>query len=246
MQTYSKPIPGLSAIQSAMFVELFRDYEQALVETGYNSQVVRLHLRSVAHFGIWLELEGVALEAMDDQGVAAFDRHRLSCRCPGASRDNGRHVICCIRVFLAFLRERRLLAAHAPPEPHRLVREFLDWMSTQRGVVDSTLTAYQCYVTALVDSLGDDPQTYTSHDLRAFVAQRYRHYGRHSIRMVLAAVRMFLRYLAMEGRCRPGPPLLMKADPLVLTEADPLSARVDVGEARRWRAWFLERRGVSS
>ena len=90
MQTDSKPIPGLSAIQSAMFAELFRDCEQALVEAGYNGQVVRLHLRSVAHFGIWLELEGIALEAMDDQGVAAFDRHRLSCRCPGASRDDGR------------------------------------------------------------------------------------------------------------------------------------------------------------
>ena len=204
MQTYSKPIPGLSAIQSATFIGLFRGYEQALVEAGYNGQVVRLHLRSVAHFGIWLELEGVALEAMDDRSVAAFDRHRLSCRCPGASRDNGRHVICCIRVFLAFLRKRRLLAAHAAPEPHRLVREFLDWMSTQRGVVDTTLTAYRYYVTALVDSLGGDPQAYTSRDLRDFVAQRYRHYGRHSIRMVLAAVRMFLRYLAMEGRCRPG------------------------------------------
>jgi hypothetical protein len=67
MQSYSKPIPGLSAIQSATFIGLFRDYEQALVEAGYNGQVVRLHLRSVAHFGIWLEFEGVALEAMDNQ-----------------------------------------------------------------------------------------------------------------------------------------------------------------------------------
>jgi hypothetical protein len=73
MQPYSKPIPGLSAIQSATFVGLFRDYEQELVGAGYNGQVVRLHLRSVAHFGIWLEFEGVALEAMDDQGVAAFE-----------------------------------------------------------------------------------------------------------------------------------------------------------------------------
>jgi hypothetical protein len=40
-------------------------------------------------------------------------------------------------------------------------------------------------------------------------------------------------------------PPLMKADPLVLSEADPLSARVDVGEARRWRGWLLERREVS-
>jgi site-specific recombinase XerD len=75
-------------------------------------------------------------------------------------------------------------------------------MSTQRGVVDTTLTSYRRYVTQLVDSLGDDPQTYTAHDLRDFVAKRYQHYGRNSIRMVLAAVRMFLRYLAVEGRCR--------------------------------------------
>lgn len=204
MQTYSKPIPGLSAIQSATFVGLFRDYGQELVEAGYNGQVVRLHLRSIAHFGNWLERESVTLEAMDDQSVAAFERHRPNCRCRGASRDNGRHVICCIRVFLAFLRAQRIIRANAPPEPDRLVSEFLDWMSAQRGVVDTTLTSYRHYVSALVERLGDDPHTYRSGDLRDFVAKRYRHYGRHSIRMVLAAVRMFLRYLAMEGRCRPG------------------------------------------
>ena len=34
MQTYSKPIPGLSAIQSSTFIELFRDYEQGLIQPG--------------------------------------------------------------------------------------------------------------------------------------------------------------------------------------------------------------------
>ncbi len=204
MQAYSKPILGLSAIQSATFVGLFQDYQKALAQAGYNPYVARLHLRSVAHFGVWLELEGVALESIDEQTVAAFDRHRSSCRCPGTSRDGGRHVVSCIRGFLSHLRERRLVATHAPPEPSGLVREFLAWMSTERGVVDTTLTSYRRYVTQLVDSLGDDPQAYTARDLRDFVAKRYRHYGRNSIRMVLAAVRMFLRYLAMEGRCRPG------------------------------------------
>lgn len=204
MQAYSKPILGLSAIQSATFVELFQDYRKELVQAGYNPYVARLHLRSVAHFGVWLELEGVALESIDEQTVATFDRHRSSCRCPGTSRDCGRHVVSCIRVFLNHLRERRFVKTNAPPEPSRLVREFLGWMSTQRGVVDTTLTSYRRYVTQLVDSLGDDPQTYTAHDLRDFVAKRYQHYGRNSIRMVLAAVRMFLRYLAVEGRCRPG------------------------------------------
>jgi len=204
MQAYSKPILGLSAIQSATFVELFHDYRKELAQAGYNPCVAWLHLRSVAHFGVWLELEGVARESIDEQTVATFDRHRSNCRCPGTSRDCGRHVVSCIRVFVNHLRERRIVKTNAPPEPSRLVREFLGWMSTQRGVVDTTLTSYRRYVTQLVDSLGDDPQTYTAHDLRDFVAKRYQHYGRNSIRMVLAAVRMFLRYLAVEGRCRPG------------------------------------------
>ena len=204
MQAYSKPILGLSAIQSARFLELFEDYAKELVQAGYNPYVARLHLRSIAHFGIWLELEGVVLESIDEQTVAMFDRHRSGCRCPGTSRDRGRHVVSCIRVFLNHLRERRIVETHAPPEPSRLVREFLCWMRTQRGIVDTTLTSYRRYVTELVNSLGDDPQSYTARDLRDFVATRYRHYGRNSIRMVLAAVRMFLRYLAVEARCRPG------------------------------------------
>jgi hypothetical protein len=48
MQTYSKPILGLSTIQSTTFVELFRDYRKELAQAGYNPCVARLHLRSVA------------------------------------------------------------------------------------------------------------------------------------------------------------------------------------------------------
>ena len=60
------------------------------------------------------------------------------------------------------------------------------------------------YVGDLVRFLGDDPRAYTARGLRDFVAQRCRHYRRNSWRMVLAAVRMFLRHLAAEGQCRPG------------------------------------------
>jgi hypothetical protein len=91
------------------------------------------------HFGVWLELEGVALESIDEQTVATFDRHRSSCRCPGTSCDCGRHVLSCIRAFVNHLRERRIVETNAPPEPSGLVCEFLGWMSTHRGVVDTTL-----------------------------------------------------------------------------------------------------------
>lgn len=213
MHVYTKPVPGLSTIRSATFTGLFQDCEQELVRRGYNQHVARLHLRVIAHFGVWLELEGAALETIDDETVAAFDRHRPRCRCPHTSRDRSRHVLSCVRVFLRHLRERRIVEAKVPPEPSPLIREFLGWMSVQRGVVDTTLASYRGYVTHLVDFLGDDPRTYTARDLRNFVAKRYRHYGSTSIRMVLAAVRMFLRYLAVEGHCRPGLEQALTAPP---------------------------------
>jgi hypothetical protein len=85
MHSYSKPIRGISAIQSQRFVALLHDYEDALVQAGYNAHVRRLHLHSVAHFGIWLERNGLDIEKIADESVAAFERHRARCRCPVAS-----------------------------------------------------------------------------------------------------------------------------------------------------------------
>ena len=205
MHAYCKPIPGLSSIRSAAFVERFREYEQELVRAGYNLHVARLHLRAAAHFGVWIELEGVEFETIDEGTVAAFARHRSRCRCPHTSRDRGHHVVSCVRVFLRHLRARGVVQiVDASPQPRPLVSGFLEWMRVHRGAVDTTLRSYSLYVTNFVGFLGDDPQTYAARDLRDFVAKQYPHYGLNSMRIVLAAVRMFLRYLAVEGRCRPG------------------------------------------
>jgi site-specific recombinase XerD len=205
MYTYSKPVQALSSIRSASFVELVCDYERALLGSGYNPHVVRFHLHAVTHFGVWLELKGAGLGAIDEETVAAFEQHRSRCRCPAVSRNRRRSVVSCIRVFLHQLREQGMVPDAEPvAESKALVREFLQWLTAHRGSVETTRITYRLYVTNLIDFLGDDPQTYTAAGLRDFIAKRYRHYGHNSIRMVLAAVRMFLRYLAVEGRCRAG------------------------------------------
>ena len=205
MHSYSKPVLGLSAVRSASFLELVHDYQTELVRAGYNPFVVRFHLHSVAHFGVWLQQEGTELEMIDEGASAAFERHRSRCSCPGTSCNRGRHVVSSVRVFLRHLREQGKISPTAvPQEPSPLVREFLQWMKAHRGAVETTLSSYRLYVTNLTDFLGDDPRTYSNRGLRDFVEKRYRHYGCNSIRMVLAAVRMFMRYLSVEGRCRPG------------------------------------------
>jgi integrase/recombinase XerD len=204
MHTYTRPILGLSAIRSEGFLEYFGEYQKQLAEAGYCEIVARLHLHSVAHFGVWLERERIGLETVDDETVAQFSRHREDCGCPGTSSNHGRHVDSYVRVFVRYLRSRGAVRARESCKVDDLVRGFLDWMRAHRGVVDRTLVSYERYVAGVVDFLGDKPQAYTAGGLRDFVCERYRHYGRHSVRMVLAAVRMFLRYLAINGRCRPG------------------------------------------
>jgi integrase/recombinase XerD len=205
MYTYLKPIRGLSSIQSTSFIELIYHHEKALLANGYNPYVVRFHLHSVAHFGIWLEQNGAELGVIDEGTLTAFEQHRSHCRCPAASRNRRPEVTSCIRVFLNYLREQGKIPPVEPAEESEdLVRDFLRWMTAHRGSVETTQISYKLYVTNLIEFLGNVPQTYTAAGLRDFLSKRYRHYGVNSIRMVLAAVRMFLRYLAGKGRCRTG------------------------------------------
>lgn len=201
---YSSPVAGLSAIRSKTFQQLCGEYEKKLHGAGYHPTAVRLHLHSITHFGVWCECEDRPLETINDESLKAFERHRPTCQCPGTSRNRARQVLSCVRGFLRHLRERGVTPVEAGPQPVRWVQGFLRWMRVDRGVGESTLTSYGHYVGDLVRVLGDDPRTYTARGLRDFVEQRYRHYRRNSSRMVVAAVRMFVRYLAVEGECRPG------------------------------------------
>jgi len=201
---YSTPVAGLSGIRSQAFQRLFGEYERRLLDTGYHHRVARLHLLSIAHFGVWIELEGRRLETITEQTVEAFERHRSTCRCPATSRNRTPEVLSGVRGFIRHLRERGAVQVEAHPQRVGRVQGFLRWMRADRGVVESTLSSYGGYAQDLVRFLGDDPRTYTARGLRDFVEQRCRHYRRTSVRMVVAAVRMFLRYLIVEGQCRPG------------------------------------------
>ncbi len=205
MHRSSKAVRGRSAIRSSAFQSLVDEYEQRLLRSGYNRKVVRFHLHAVAHFGIWLELQDRDLKEIDEETLWSFERHRSTCTCPGPPRNRARQVLSCVRRFLEHLRKHGVVqSVDARPRRIRLVDDFLEWMKVHRGIVETTRTSYGVYVANLVRVLGDDPQTYTARGLRDFVETQYRHYRSTSLRMVLAAVRMFLRYLAVEGKCRPG------------------------------------------
>jgi integrase/recombinase XerD len=85
-----------------------------------------------------------------------------------------------------------------------LVTAFCGWMRRQRGVTDTTLRLYRRAAIALLGYLGDDPVRYEAGVLRAAVREVVGGRGAATAKQVATVARAFLRYLAVEGRCRPG------------------------------------------
>jgi site-specific recombinase XerD len=85
-----------------------------------------------------------------------------------------------------------------------LVQGFNEWMVQRRGLKQGTLRGYGGAIRDLIETLGDAPDEYTAHSLRAFVLKRVSGASRAQALLVTTAMRNFLRYLVAQGRCRPG------------------------------------------
>jgi site-specific recombinase XerD len=86
-----------------------------------------------------------------------------------------------------------------------LLQDFLTWMRQHCGVGEATLKQYEYYLVGLLDCLGDDPSRYAAQKLRDFVQQQSRDYSSSGgTKKLFTAVRMFLRYLTVEGKCPTG------------------------------------------
>lgn len=108
--------------------------------------------------------------------------------------------------FIEYLREQGVVnaAPQIPAKHHPLVAGFDAWMRQHRGVTSTTLRIYGRIITSAVSVLGDDPGSFDAHGLRSFVLEKSREHGRSKAKLVMTAMRVFLRYLVAVGACSPG------------------------------------------
>jgi site-specific recombinase XerD len=181
-------------------------FAAALREIGYCKRIGTWCITYAVHLGIWATAEDVRIRDLDEETVSAFLAHLSRCRCPGNRA--GFHAVARPRtwVFVQYLRTVGVVAvpgqqAIATPD---LVTGFCEWMRRQRGVADTTLRHYRRVAIALLGHLGDDPARYGAGVLRAAVREVAGGHGAATAKQVATVARAFLRYLAVEGRCRPG------------------------------------------
>jgi site-specific recombinase XerD len=180
-------------------------FAAALERQGYSPATAVRYLRAAAHFGHVMAERGASLSNID---LAAFSEHLRTCRCPramGGRRNH--HTIFGARLFRRRLVEigvcRPAAGATEPAEP-QLVARFKAWLLKHRGASDSTIKLYARDAVRLMAALGNDPARWEPAAIRSFFLDRASHCGNGTVEKLTTSLRAFLRYLAVEGRCRAG------------------------------------------
>ena len=182
----------------------FAGFASTLFHAGYAELTARRHIRAAEHFMCWADRNGLLLPDLDEPSLARFDRHLDHCRCPRYGHSDRRNMLCGVRLFLRHLRATGVITACvtdvSQPDPV-LVMAFCQWMRQQRGTGDQTLANYSRPIRALLSRLGDEPRRFDARSVREFVLEESRRGGWATAKRCTTALRMFLRFLIVEGRC---------------------------------------------
>ncbi len=216
LETYFEAPSTLKRLRLGPAGRFIDGFAQSLKEKGYSWWTSRRYLRSAAHLGRFVEVEASDLHAVNEDALESFRQHLPSCKCPQANGGTTEDVVHGARAFTGYLRSigsaelvhENAGEDHEPP----VVASFRRWLQQHKGAAESTRYHYCRSAAQLIDSLGDAPSKYDPRCLRSFILDQARRSGPGATKTLITGVRAFLRFLAVEGRCRVG---LDKAIPTV-------------------------------
>ena len=179
-------------------------FAATLARQGYSADTAVRYLRAASHLGHVLAPSGALPSDID---LHVFSEHLRRCRCPRAKGGrHNHHTIYGARLFHRYLVEIgvcQTAVAAASVEPP-LVTGFKAWLRKHRGASDATIKLYARDAAGLLTALGEDPANWDATDIRGTFMDHASTSGCGTIEKMTTSLRAFLRYLAVEGRCRAG------------------------------------------
>src|SRR5215471_18200968 len=205
LETYFSASKMLGHLRSGPNGPYLDDFAAALERHGYSATTAVRYLRAAAHLGHVMAERGAG---SDDIDLAAFSEHLRTCRCPRASGGSrNHHTVFGARLFRQHLVEigvcRTAAVATQPAEP-QLVASFKMWLRKHRGASDPTIKLYARDANHLMTALGADPSGWDPAGVRNYFMDRANHCGNGTVEKLTTSLRVFLRYLAVEGCCQVG------------------------------------------
>lgn len=178
-----------------------------LISGGYSVLSTQEYARSATHLGRWLDSCAIDRRDLTEKVFERFVTHK--CSCPGSGlhgkRRSRRHVVRAER-FVEYLRRQEVVPSVAAPEteaaPIPLVG-FCTFMMNHRGITKRTTDRYEKLIKKMLPALGDDPGLYDAALVRRVLLTEVGSRSRVYAKTFVTALRAFLRFLAVEGRCVP-------------------------------------------
>ena len=205
LEFYLRSPRGLARARSSSVGPYLDDFAVALRDLGYCWRIGAWCITYAVHLGLWATSNDVSLKTLDDEDLVAFLAHLPRCRCPGHRAGPHEAAPSRIRVFVQYLRTAGIIPMPVlqVATPNQVVG-FCEWMRLQRGLKDPTVRQYRRVAITLMERLGDEPAAYEPLAIRTAIREVTGSHGTSTARFVAKVARAFLRYLAVEGQCRPG------------------------------------------
>ena len=184
---------------------LLDEYLVQLGGEGYRPRALRSYHYRCHHFLTWLHQCRIPLAEVNASTLERFVDH--DCVCPWRMRNTekrkSRHIGS-IKAFLRFLFTRGVMPDAFPVEDSGAAMSgFRSWLRRHRGIGDVTIRKYVKTLSLFLPELGDDPRHYDAALIRDVMLSRFTKIAPEYAREMTKALRMYLRFLASNGACRP-------------------------------------------
>lgn len=194
---------GSGFLQAGYIRQYFDDFAFELGTFGYTYLTIQGYAGSIAHFGYWAQRKDLAVDDWNRDTVAEFARHR--CHCPGTRRSTrvSKKYSQRVKRFIIYLEQQKVIATDkraVEPDPS----EFHDWLIQHRGLCTRTVERYEHALTKLLPTGGIEVSELTAVRVRSLVLKYAQCHSSNQTRTLVLAFRAYLRFLASNGRCRPG------------------------------------------
>jgi site-specific recombinase XerD len=202
---FEKFLPDRAAVErlrAGPFGPHLDSFVAALCALGYARQTIRARLWLLDDLGRWLGRQSLELPDLREQAVNLFlDERRRQRRLRKGNARAARH-------FLEHLREQ---GAVRPPEPAvdesplgTLRRQYQSHLEKQRGLAAVTVAEYWGFARRLIaERFGDAPirvRDLTPDDVSGFVLRHARSGSPGVAKLMVSALRSFLRFLFQDGQ----------------------------------------------
>lgn len=184
------------------------DFVVALHARGHTRQCIQIYGQIAEHFSRWLAKERLQPHEINESVVGRFlKQHLQCCRCPRPAPVDAKNCRAALGRLLVFLRERRLITervAEPPSISGRLVQDYDFHARDVQGLAATTRQYLRRYAREFLSSRqAQGPIRLADlkpRDLLKYVQHRARHLKPASVRVLVGALRGFLRFLHLTGR----------------------------------------------